>query len=119
MENIYDKIFHTTGIDITTGTGVPLITSPQKTIEGTLTAPKIPPEKPLNDLISTEDCLLDGRKVHHGELTSEVGACSVCLCLFGDVVCKPPNCPQIPPGCRRVPTTSTPCCGRVICNGKI
>ncbi|GLV37507.1 uncharacterized protein CBL_20321 [Carabus blaptoides fortunei] len=100
LNTFYENVYHTTGIvDITAGTAVPAITNPPKSDE--------------------HNCIVEGREVRHGELTSEVGACSVCLCLFGDIVCQPPKCPAPPAGCRRAqPSSATPiCCGHVVCNG--
>ncbi|XP_034231447.1 mediator of DNA damage checkpoint protein 1-like [Thrips palmi] len=64
-------------------------------------------------------CTSGGRRYRHGELLTGMGACRMCFCFDGGVVCQEPSCGVVPPGCSRSPSRDPErCCGSITCEGE-
>ncbi|KAJ1520174.1 hypothetical protein ONE63_004389 [Megalurothrips usitatus] len=101
----------------------------------TATQPKVPPTKvrppevtirtvipeavtpdPLLGNGGSTPCTSGGRRYRHGELLTGMGACRMCFCFDGGIVCQEPSCGAVPPGCSRAPAREPDqCCGSIVC----
>ncbi|XP_023704430.1 uncharacterized protein LOC111862881 isoform X2 [Cryptotermes secundus] len=106
-ESKYEVPYHTTGLSILDAHLPVDITV--RTV--------IPPSITMLPQTENEHCISDGREFRNGELISEAGACVMCLCYYGEVLCQEEKCPHVKTGCRRLKEKEHGvCCGLVVCD---